>query len=117
MTKKTKLPKWADYDEDSGIYYIDPLKAYPFYINKLGLSVDKYGVELARRCCIKDLSTITEGGIFKIVNNADDRNHEYALRNLKGNDSDIARASADFTEIYNKLTIERAKERLESGVF
>ena len=56
---KTTLPKWAKKwaeETDDGFITVDPAKAYPLYLSKLGYEeTTQSGLEVARKCFTRDL--------------------------------------------------------------
>jgi hypothetical protein len=105
-----KLPEWAAQDE-SGAIELDPAIAYPHYIGLLGLGVDKYGAEVARRCAIADLKALCGVPLrVKIMKRPD-----WALSALPGSDEDAQRGADGFRQHYDKLTRKRAARFMAAG--
>ncbi len=80
----SSLPDFATVE--AGRVVVDIDKAYPPILKVLGLDVDQYGVEVARRCVTLGLVEIVGPGLrLKLVSS--DSKKPLAIRNLKENAS------------------------------
>lgn len=73
--KTGNLPLWATYDQEHDIILVDPDKAYPLYLEKLGYDLDRVTqaqLETARLCFTEDLHQATGAGKLnlRILRNA-----------------------------------------------
>jgi len=62
-----RLPPFATYE--NGVVIIDPDKAYSAYLEEMGMEMNQYSVEVARRCLTLDLLDLAGPGLhIKIAN-------------------------------------------------
>jgi hypothetical protein len=93
------LPGWASIDGDGKIN-VDPDKAYPHYLEKLGADQpDQYWLEVARRSFTEDLQQIVGGPIHVVI---DAKGGQWALRNYPEGAGADAGANG-FRKHYNEM--------------
>jgi hypothetical protein len=92
------LPAWAE--PQDGKIHIDPDKAYPAYLDKLGVTeIDQYWLEVARRCITEDLRQIVDGPIHVVIDAKDGR---WALKHYPEGAGADAGANG-FRKHYNQI--------------
>lgn len=52
-------PSWAEARVDGKIH-VNVNQAYPWYLEKMGLGADLYGVAMARHMCIRDITMLAQ---------------------------------------------------------
>lgn len=92
------LPSFAE--ERDGKIYVDPDKAYPLYLDKIGATgIDQCWLEIARRCFTEDLAKAVNSPVHIVILRKDGK---WALKNFPvGLGAEFGAAS--FRMHYNKL--------------
>lgn len=90
------LPGWASKHGEK--IHIDPDKAYPLYLDKLGHAhePDQYWLEVARRCFTEDLHQIVKGPMHLVI---EAKSGQWALRNFAEGAGAVAGAN-EFRQYY-----------------
>lgn len=97
----------------NGRFFINASKMYPHYLRELNLSLDRFSIEVARRCMTEDLYRLTGPGLHIIITNPG----RYLLEHLPerpGMTDSAARGSSEFRQFFNQLVaLRRAKWRVD----
>lgn len=102
--------KFISIDKDGAILF-DAGQIYPVYLKELKMSVDKFSVEVARRCATEDIARVVGGQLHIRIVNADD----YILKNLKEREGmksgSAERGAASFRTYHTDLVKARSTKK------
>lgn len=104
-------PAFVARDEDDAVLMFAD-QVYPAYLKELKMSVDRFSVEVARRCATEDLTKVLGKPLHVRIVNADD----FALKKLKEREGieggkSAAAGSASFRNFHTQITKARSAKK------